>query len=601
MLQRKASAYERLSPAYEESMQNPSQAERAYPDLGAWHAVFQAEIAGSYEDECLQKKDLLLEKEKLKEEADSLAQREKGKPEVMKKEAKRLWKDYLIRTADIRALDSVKSLIQTGEDNPYEVVLRNAASDSEDWMEEYGVPIMALERDMMKFWFSLSKEKIEAMANKIVNAFLHGFISQSRDRKDRKRVRFFYQIGQEALAQKVLCVFKEKGLDPVVMAPHSLYKRNQFMADHQFDRFFIMDRELFEKEFSAYAKALECYTEELRDTCGMVGIDQFGADVDIVRPDEKAFRLDETSKKFSALLGREKAEMEARLIHPSDISFCKVAFPNMLIGNDFKEIFEDFYDMNLVVSEPYEILQQKLIDSFDTCDYVKIKGYKGNKTDIKICLWPLEDPDCQTKFLNCGGDLNIPYGEVFTTPRLHGTEGVFHVEEICLNGVFYHDLQLVFEDGWVTDVSCEEGKEYAMENLLHPVEKITMGEFAIGTNTKAYSIAEKYKIGSRLPILIYEKMGPHIAIGDPCFARSEDAAVYNMYDGKDMICRENEVTSERKNKKDVYFGKHVDITLPYHQVEYVRGFRADQTSVDLILHGRFVLEGTKSLNEGLQS
>ena len=71
-----------------------------------------------------------------------------------------------------------------------------------------------------------------------------------------------------------------------------------------------------------------------------------------------------------------------------------------------------------------------------------------------------------------------------------------------------------------------------------------------------------------------------------------------MYDHKDMVCRENEVTRERK-QKNVYFGKHIDITLPYHQVEYLRGVRADESRLEIIRRGRFVLAGTDALNEGL--
>ena len=66
-----------------------------------------------------------------------------------------------------------------------------------------------------------------------------------------------------------------------------------------------------------------------------------------------------------------------------------------------------------------------------------------------------------------------------------------------------------------------------------------------------------------------------------------------------MVCRQNEVTMERNVKDSVYFGKHVDITLPYHQVQYLRGTRADGTTVDFIREGRFVLENTEGLNEGL--
>lgn len=150
----------------------------------------------------------------------------------------------------------------------------------------------------------------------------------------------------------------------------------------------------------------------------------------------------------------------------------------------------------------------------------------------------------------------------------------------------------------MADANCLEGKKHVAENLLYPHEDITMGEFAVGTNTRAYALAEKYGIGTRMPILLYEKMGPHIAIGDPCFARSEEAPIYNMFDQKEMVCRANEVTERSCEKERVYYEKHIDITLPYHQVEYLRGIRPDGSMLYFIRKGRFVLEGTEGLNEG---
>ena len=519
--------------------------------------------------------------------------KEQGKAQVAEKEQ---WKRKLLETAVSRAQDFVKSLIRIGEENPYEMILEKATPESTDWMEEYGLPVTDTDRQMMKFWFGLEKEKLQAMGNTVANAFLHGFISQSRDRKDRKRVRFFYQIGQEALAKEVVKALKEKGLTPVITEPHILYA-SQGQKDLLLEHGDVMDEELFHAEWEAYKAAMYLYEKELKDTCGMIGIDQFGMEPVVDTGNENAF-LSEENKEWLTKLSQKKRDFEAQWIRPSEISFCKVAFPNMLVGERFEQIFDDFFQMNAEVSEPFELLQQVLIDGLDTCETVEIKGCNGNETDIKISLWPVKDPEKETKFLNCGGDLNIPYGEVFTTPRLTGTTGLYHVEEICLKGIFYHDLRLTFKDGWVVDATCKEGKEYVMNRLLYPYQQVTMGEFAIGSNTKAYSIAHKYQLGGRLPILIYEKMGPHIAIGDPCFARSEDAPIYNMYDHKEMVCRENEVTKDREKKEDVYFENHVDITLPYHQVEYLRGIKKDGSKVAFIEKGRFVLPGTDGLNTG---
>lgn len=584
----------RLSPAYENSMQNPEKAEEIYPGAGKWYAVIQAEASGIAENLMIGQKDMAQAREKLLEKAGQIVEKEENSAD----ELRRLWKTFLLETATVREMDFVKSMVCIGEENPYETVLEKADNSTADWMEEYGLPVTETDKKMMRFWFGLEKEKLQAMGKTIADAFLHGFISQSRDRRERKRVRFYYQIGQEALAREVVKALKEKGLTPVITAPHTLHALNQWQADHQFDHSVVMDEELFQAEWKAYETAMYFYEKELKDTCGMIGIDQFGMESVIYTHGEHALQPDEGSRNWKTKLEQKKRDLESQWIRPSEISFCKVAFPNLLVGERFEEIFEDFFQMNVEESEPFEKLQQVLIDGLDTCDIAEIKGCNGNETDIRISLWPIKDPTKETKFLNCGGDLNIPYGEVFTTPKLAGTTGLYHVEEICLKGIFYHDLRLTFQDGWVVDANCREGKEYVMNRLLYPNEKITMGEFAVGSNTKAYAIAHKYQLGDRLPILIYEKMGPHIAIGDPCFARSEDAPIYNMYDHKEMVCRENEITAERNTKENIYFGNHVDITLPYHQVEYLRGIRKDGTIVSFIENGRFVLKGTEGLNIG---
>lgn len=591
----------RLSPAYEDSCLNPVRAEKYYPGLGAWYAAFAAETSGMHEDKCMGRTELREAKEWLAVEAEALFRNEKEESaETLECRVKALWKRYLLKTAEAREFALVKELTAAGEENPYETILKRSNPEDTGWMEEYGLPVTELEREMMRFWFSVPETDLVEMGNVIADAFLHGFISQSRDRRGRRRVRFFYQLGQEALAKKVVEALENRGLCPVITAPRTVEALNQCHADHQFDFVCGMDEELFRAEKKAYESAMEFFEEALKDTCGMIGIDQFGMEPVVIRPCKEALAPDAQAREWSERLSAGKAELESEWIRPSEISFCKIAFPNKLVGEHFEEIFRDFFSMNRKVSKPYELQQQTLIDGMDQCEYIEIKGCKGNETDIRISLWPIRLPEKETKFLNCGGDLNIPYGEVFTTPRLEGTNGLFHVEEICLKGGFYHDLRLRFENGWVTEADCREGKDYVKSNLLSPQDRIPMGEFAIGTNTSAYAIAEKYGIGSRLPILIYEKMGPHIAIGDPCFARSEDAPIYNMYDGKEMVCRENEVTQERNEKKNVYFGKHIDITLPYHQVAYLRGAAPDGKMVYLIQDGKFVLEGTNGLNEGIE-
>ena len=70
--------------------------------------------------------------------------------------------------------------------------------------------------------------------------------------------------------------------------------------------------------------------------------------------------------------------------------------------------------------------------ALDEGEKVHITGKDGNETDLMIALHELADKSTQTNFENCLADVNIPLGEVFTSPKLKGTNGVLHVSKVFL-------------------------------------------------------------------------------------------------------------------------------------------------------------------------
>ena len=198
--------------------------------------------------------------------------------------------------------------------------------------------------------------------------------------------------------------------------------------------------------------------------------------------------------------------------------------------------------------------------------------------------------------------MNIPVGEVFTSPVLTGTEGTLHVSHVYLDELEYKDLILRFEDGRVTDYSCanftaeEENRKLIKDNILFHHETLPIGEFAIGTNTTAFVAARKYHIDDKLPILIAEKTGPHFAVGDTCYSHSEEVRLFNP-DGKEIIAKDNECSIKRKeDSHKAYFNCHTDITIPYDELGRITVIRRDGTMEDIIVNGRFVVPGTETLN-----
>ena len=254
----------------------------------------------------------------------------------------------------------------------------------------------------------------------------------------------------------------------------------------------------------------------------------------------------------------------------------------------------------------YQQIQQKLIDTLDLGKYVIVKGMKGNRTNLKVMLHVLSDKEKETNFENCVADVNIPVGEVFTSPVLSGTEGILHVSRVYLNELEYLNLAVTIKDGMVTDYSCsnfdtpEENRKYIKDNVLFHHDSLPLGEFAIGTNTTAFVAARKYKMEDKLPILIAEKTGPHFALGDTCYSHAEDVKVFNP-DRKEIIARDNECSLKRKEKDaSAYFNCHTDITIPYNELGEVSVVTYEEQVIPIIEEGRFVLPGCEELNRPLE-
>ena len=261
--------------------------------------------------------------------------------------------------------------------------------------------------------------------------------------------------------------------------------------------------------------------------------------------------------------------------------------------------------INTLDYKKYQRIQQTLIDLLDQGSAVHIGGRDGNETDLTVRLHPLKDPAKETNFENCVADVNIPVGEVFTSPVLAGTSGLLHVKQVYLEGLEYRDLKIRVRDGMITEYSCgnfekpEDNRQYIEENILFHHKTLPMGEFAIGTNTTAYTMARKYGIEDKLPILIAEKTGPHFAFGDTCYSWQEDTKVYNP-DGKEIIARDNERSLLRKTDvSQAYFNCHTDVTIPYDELGHIRVITEDGRGISVIEDGRFVPEGTEELNRAL--
>ena len=257
--------------------------------------------------------------------------------------------------------------------------------------------------------------------------------------------------------------------------------------------------------------------------------------------------------------------MVNQYIPGEETSFTIIAFPKPSIGPDFEAIFQETIRINTLDYEVYKTIQQAIIDRLDEADHVVITGKGENHTNLTVKLHPLADRERETNFENCVADVNIPLGEVFTSPVLTGTNGVLEVSSVYIGDIQFKNLHMEFKDGRVAEYSCEnfddpaQGKALIKQVIMKNHDSLPMGECAIGTNTTAYNP-----------------------------------------DGKEVIARDNEVSILRKEDvSQAYFNCHTDITIPYRELDEIYGISLSGEKLPIIQDGRFVVPGTELLNKEL--
>lgn len=486
----------------------------------------------------------------------------------------------------------------------------------------FGEYITENERKVATYLNAMPMEQIEAMASTYTEGYRIGFVRGNKDLSKKHVVNIRYCLGFERIVRQAVFNFKEMGLSPTIYraASLSINKRGQHMVgyygaiankqydfDHKEDEAIYLDRDFVNRKIGVLKASFEERRELAEWHAGPAVIETFGEDPFQPKAKETALSLNKKQQKLSI----EYADLSGRLTNEYIIgeerSFTIIAFPTPQIGPDFESIFAETVKINTLDYARYEAMQQKLINVLDKAQTVRIVGKGENETELTVALHELKNPEKETLFENCVADVNIPVGEVFTSPRLKGTNGILHVGEIYLDGLYYRDLKLTFLDGKIVFYSCsnfpdeKDNKKYIKDNLLFHHETLPLGEFAIGTNTTAYRMARQYRIQEKLPILIGEKTGPHFAVGDTCYSYQEDIKSYNP-DGKEIIARENEISSLRKSSpKDAYFHCHTDITIPYDELGGIYAVHADKTEAALLEDGLFVLAGLEELNKPLKN
>ena len=528
---------------------------------------------------------------------------------------------YASDYCDVFLADRIKEQIDP-ENNFAADLIMNSDFNDVRYLYYYGEYVSENEKRTAMHLNELPLETIQKMADVYTEGYRIGFVNTGKNLSKKATVNIRYTLGFERVIRIAIENFRKMGLKPTIYRAgvSVLTKRQhlkigyyggiankQYEYDHKDDQALILDRQFMERKLEVMRTTYEQYKDLARRHAGPACMETFGEEPFTPVSKSETVKLNDKQKEISLEYDSKSSQIVNSYIPGDERSFTIVAYPVPEIGDQYEEIFDEIIKINTLDAKVYEKVQQTIIDALDQGTSVHILGNNGNHTDLRVQLYKLKDPKKETIFENCVADVNIPVGEVFTSPVLEGTNGVLHVSQVYLNELLYKDLEVTFSNGMVADYSCKnfehelENKEYFLDNVLYRHPTLPIGEFAIGTNTTAYVAAKKYNIADKMPILIAEKMGPHFAVGDTCYSWAEDIKVYNP-NGKEIVARDNSVSIQRKEDVSAaYFHCHTDITIPYEELKSITVECADGKEIEIIRDGIFVLPGTEILNEPLKN
>ena len=528
---------------------------------------------------------------------------------------------YASDYCDVFVADRIREQIDPDETFAAGIIMDSDLDDIR-YLYQFGEYISENELQTARHLMKLDDAVIKRMADVYTEGYRIGFVNTGKDLSRKSAVNIRYVLGFERVIKKAIANFEKMGLKPVIYRSgvSVLTKRQhlkigyfgavankQYEYDHRNDQALFLDKKFLERKLEVVKTTYESCKELAAGFAGPACIEMFGEEPFAPEQKEDVLKLSEKQEELVLLFDSRQSQITNEYIRGDERSFTIVAYPVPEIGERYEEIFDEIIRINTLDAGTYEKVQQTLIDALDQGEYVHILGDNGNRTDLKVQLYPLKDPQKETIFENCVADVNIPVGEVFTSPVLEGTSGLLHVSKVYLNELQYKDLEITFANGMIADYNCGnfdrelENKEYIHDNILHKHPTLPLGEFAIGTNTTAYVAARKYGIEEKMPILIAEKMGPHFAVGDTCYSWSENIKVYNP-NGKEIVARDNSVSIQRKEDvSKAYFYCHTDITIPYEELKSITVVTKSGEEIALLENGRFVLPGTEILNEPLKN
>ncbi|MFZ1572870.1 MAG: aminopeptidase [Chlorobiota bacterium] len=212
----------------------------------------------------------------------------------------------------------------------------------------------------------------------------------------------------------------------------------------------------------------------LRDNFGLPVMKEMDVYIGI-RASENIYELSNASPESSKAYNQEYGHPVHTRERVNNTRWCVMRYPSPAFAMNAKMTssqFADYYYKACLLD--YSLLNERMKPLHELLSKTKEVHLVGEGTDIKIGIEG-------QNWVPCAGDLNIPDGEIFTSPIINQVNGCISYAPTVYDGKPFDDIRLVVKDGVIVD--CKSNNQIALENILNTDEgSRRFGEFAIGTN-----------------------------------------------------------------------------------------------------------------------
>ena len=286
-------------------------------------------------------------------------------------------------------------------------------------------------------------------------------VEYSLDVQPKQRVMLQGEIGGEPLMSAVMGKCLQKGAFPFFVPYYSKYFEKNFR---------YVKPDMFEDLLKPYKRLVETF-----DARVYIYGEQNTKAASQFDPDLVAKYYSEAGKVTKIMLDREaKGEMKWVLS----------LFPTQAYAQDANMNLTDYEDFVYSACMP---------DPDDPVGYWKkvtirqekaVEWLKGKKsvhvtapgTDLTLSIEG-------RPFINCACEVNVPDGEIFTSPIENSANGYVHFTYPALHeGFEVNNVRLEFKDGKVVKATADKNEDFLIKKLDTDEGARYLGEFAIGTN-----------------------------------------------------------------------------------------------------------------------